>query len=397
MSKKKLLGKLSMIGFGTVFQILSSFSTAIVAYFIFAKHDEAIWGQFAANWMVISWLSLLFNFGCKEALLKEFSTTKAKPTLLCKQNMSARLPLLIICILALLVLKKFSQSLTLIPILIASFIVNSFQPLFIFEKRFKLLFITEILALGTQLLFLFKTKTSLHLNFLLLSFLMYLGIKIFSILFIYRRNLIPQMNFIFYPAILKSLGPFFLLALGGMLVNKADLMVVTAQLGDTTKAQYHIISTFSSVGIVGAHALLQPFIKQVYRINIQAFNKIALSYFLWGVIISMVYSLCLLALTDYFFNFELSYTTLILVYFIELIFFAINPMVFYIFRIDKQNYFVVLVLIAGFFSLLFAFVFVKPFGIEGALFSNFTGNFILLALLWITKRYLKERELLVIK
>jgi O-antigen/teichoic acid export membrane protein len=231
---------------------------------------------------------------------------------------------------------------------------------------------------------LFASYKLLQLNYLIISFLIYYLIKGFSLFFIYGAALIPssiQINF----SELKPLLPFFLLALGGMLVNKADFIIVTALLDDISKAHYQVISTFSTMGIIAAHALLQPFMKEIYRINWDSFKSIAKQYFMVGIVLSLCYTLLVYFAISVFFEFNLSINSLVLLYAIELIFFATNPMIFFLFRNDKQHQLVTIVIVAGTFTLLCAWLFVKPFGINGALLANLIGNCLILIFLWVLK------------
>jgi O-antigen/teichoic acid export membrane protein len=203
---------------------------------------------------------------------------------------------------------------------------------------------------------------------------------------IFNQKIFPQWKMVFNFYLLKPLWPFFLLTLGGMLINKSDLMIVAALLSDSTKAHYQILSTFSTMGIIAAHALLQPFIKQIYRVNNAAFKKIAKSYFLAGLVISLFYVFGVVLITSYFFQIKLSSIAIVLLYLIELVFFAINPLVFYIFRMDKQQHFVTIVIVSGVFSLISAFFLVRQFNMLGALSSNLLGNCLMLILLWNAKQ-----------
>jgi O-antigen/teichoic acid export membrane protein len=60
-------------------------------------------------------------------------------------------------------------------------------------------------------------------------------------------------------------------------------------------------------------------------------------------------------------------------------------MIFFLFRNDKQHDLVTIVMVAGIFTLLCAWLFVEPFGINGALLSNFFGNCLMLIFLWVIK------------
>ena len=107
---------------------------------------------------------------------------------------------------------------------------------------------------------------------------------------VFRKEILPQSIEIKF-SLFKTLLPFFLLALGGMMVNKADFIMVTALLDDSSKAHYHIISTFSTMGIIAAHAVLQPFMKEIFRINWESFKRIAQKYFGIGIILSLLFIL----------------------------------------------------------------------------------------------------------
>jgi O-antigen/teichoic acid export membrane protein len=389
----KALKRFFLISNGAFFQLLSAFSTAIVAYFVYEENSVEIWGQFASIWVVVSILTLVFNFGNKDFLLKEFSISNTNTKIISNQYMSLRLPLLIVSLFFLIAWFNFEKGIVLLPIIIATFFVNSFQPLLIFEKRFAFLLGSELLAITAQLLFLFYIKNSFNLAVLLISFLIYNLVKLLMMMSVFKKLMIPQIKIGFNFSALSPLLPFFLLTLGGLLINKSDLMLVAAFLSDSTKAQYQILSTFSTMGIIAAHALLQPFIKQIYRVNNNAFDKISKSYFLAGIVLSLLYVFMVLYITNYFFKIQLSSLSVILLYFIELVFFAINPHVFYIYRNDKQHHFVSIVLISGIISLLAAFFLVKQFDIQGALFANLLGNCVMLILLLNAKRKIYNQTL----
>jgi O-antigen/teichoic acid export membrane protein len=382
--KSKFLQRLLMISNGVVFQLINAFSTAIIAYYVMANKHTAIWGKFAGIWVLISLFTMVFNFGSKDYLLKEYSKSKMLAFDVTRTNLVLRFPLLLVCIIISCFLFPLDQLFLIIIILLASFVVNSFHPILIYEKRFNFLLIVELIAILSQLIFLFSSYKGLQLNYLIISFLIYYLIKCFSIFFIYGAALISssiQINF----SKLKPLLPFFLLALGGMLVNKADFIIVTALLDDISKAHYQVISTFSTMGIIAAHALLQPFVKQIYRINWDSFNNIAKKYFFAGVLLSLLFTVVVYFVISVFFKFNLSTISLVLLYAIELIFFATNPMIFFLFRNDKQHDLVTIVMVAGIFTLLCAWLFVKPFGINGALLANLIGNCLILIFLWVLK------------
>jgi O-antigen/teichoic acid export membrane protein len=383
-SKSKFLQRLLMISNGVVFQLINAFSTAIIAYYVMANKHTLIWGKFAGIWVLISLFTLVFNFGSKDYLIKEFSKSKMLAFDFTKTNLVLRFPLLLVCIIISCFLFPLDQLFLIIIILLASFVVNSFHPILTYEKRFNFLLIVELIAILAQLVFLFSSNKILQLNYLIISFLIYYLIKSFSLFFIYGKALIPlSVEISLYK--LKPLTPFFLLALGGMLVNKADFIIVTALLDDISKAHYQVISTFSTMGIIAAHALLQPFMKEIYRINWDSFKSIAKQYFLGGIVLSLLYTVLIYFAISVFFEFNLSINSLVLLYAIELIFFATNPMIFFLFRNDKQHHLVIIVLIAGTFSLLCAWLLVKPFGINGALLANLIGNCLILIFLWLLK------------
>ncbi len=383
-ARSKFLQRLLMISNGVVFQFFNAFSTAIIAYYVIANRHTLIWGKFAGIWVIISLCTMVFNFGSKDFLIKEFSKSTAKPIDITRSNMVLRLPFLLACIMISFFIFPLDQLFIIIIILLVSFAVNSFHPLLIYEKRFNFLLSVELIAILTQLIFLFVSSKAFQLNYLIISFMIYYLIKYFSLFLVYGKELIPQLIQLNFTK-LKPLLPFFLLALGGMLVNKADFMIVTAVLDDTSKAHYHIISTFSTMGIIAAHALLQPFVKEIYRINWESFKSIAKKYFFVGMLLSLLYTMIVYFVISVFFKFDLSVISMVLLYTIELTFFAANPMIFFLFRNDKQHHLVTIVLGAGTITLLCASLFVKPFGINGALLANFTGNCLMLIFLWVVK------------
>jgi O-antigen/teichoic acid export membrane protein len=383
-SKRKFLQRLLMISNGVIFQLLNAFSTAIVAYFVILNNHMIIWGKFAGIWVIISLFMVVFNFGNKDFLLKEYTKSNTKAIDITKYNMWLRTPFLLSCILISFLIFPLNQLFFILLILLVSFIFNSFYPLLVYEKKFNYLLLIELFAIVVQLVFLYISRGFLQLNDVIISFLMYYSIKFFSLFFIVRTSILTYSAPVNFKKI-KGLIPFFLLAFGGMLVNKADFIIVTAMLDDLSKAHYQIISTFSTMGIIAAHAILQPFIKEIYRINWASFTKIATKYFLVGILLSFMFTVAVYSFSNLFFKINLSVISLVLLYFIELIFFATNPLIFFLFRNDKQHHLVKIVMMSGMFTLFTAYLLVKPYGINGALFANLIGNCLMLIFLSLLK------------
>ena len=136
-SKNKFLQRLLMISNGLAFQLINAFSSAIIAYFVMANKYTLLWGKFAAIWVLISLFTIVFNFGSKDYLIKQYSTSLIRAIDLTKTNMILRLPLLLACVATSLFIFPFNELLQINLILLSSFVVNSFHPLLIYEKRFK--------------------------------------------------------------------------------------------------------------------------------------------------------------------------------------------------------------------------------------------------------------------
>jgi O-antigen/teichoic acid export membrane protein len=385
---ERWIKRLLMIGHGVVFQLVNAFSTAIVAFLVIKTNHASLWGKFAGIWLLITWLMLLFNFGSKDFLLKSFSLPNANIRVQLQRVFFVRLPILVVCITCTIFIFPLKQTMLIAGILLLSFIINSFQALLIFERQFKFLMLAELSAVASQIAFLLSKKDDLNLVVLLFSFLIYHVVKTLLIFFKCKRSFNVQAIHIDY-SLLRSLFPFFLLTLGGMLVNKSDFLMVTALLNDENKALYQVISTFSSMGIIAANTLLQPFVKQMYRVQWELFHVILKKYFVAGIILSLLYTITVCFGIQLFFKYQLSFFAMILLYAVELIFFAINPLVFYLFRKDKQQHFVVIVLIAGFISLLSAWLLVPIYGVEGALLANLLGNMCMFILIWRAKLQLE--------
>jgi O-antigen/teichoic acid export membrane protein len=381
-----------IIGNGAIFQLLNAFGAAIIAYFIINFHSPALWGKFATLWLYISWFTLLINFGNKDYLLKEYSLKTFHILGLTKSVLLIRIPILILSIIITYLIFHANESIVIIPILIFSYIINSYQPLLIFEKKFSLLLLIESVAIIGQLAYILYQGNSLNLIDILISFLIYNAVKLPLFLIKYHFTLKFLYSEIAFKE-LKNLLPFFLLTIGGMLINKADFMMVAAYLDDHQKAYYQLISTFSNIGIIVAHAVLQPFTKQIYRVNKLSFEKIAKKYFQLGILLSILFVAIVYLVLHLLFNFQLSMASILLLYIIELVFFATNPWIYYLFRNDKQDVFLRILIVSGLSSLAAAFFGVQIWGIEGALCSNLTGNFIML--IWI--RHIKSKEIRSVK
>ena len=164
--------------------------------------------------------------------------------------------------------------------------------------------------------------------------------------------------------------PFFLPSIIGFVQSKADIYVVALSLSQNRLAEYQIFITLLSMIHQVALLIVTPYTKNIYRLNDQLINRLALKFFRWGVVISLLSMPVIYFIITFYYQFILEWN----IYGIGLL--LILPLFFYSiktyqwFKHNNQYKVVVINLLMGLASLLLSIALIPYWGIAGALAAN---------------------------
>lgn len=365
----------------------------LVSLVVIQSNSLELWGEFTEALVTVNFLSVLLAFGNKDYLVRAFS--KHPSTLKSQWNKIfwSRIPILIFAVTCLYFL-TYDTSLFLICAvwLTLNFIQQSFDSLVLFFKNFRQTLLIELLCSILLLGFLIYFGNKITLQLLLLSYAGAQVIRTLLLLGMYWAHLDFPRSSSFSLAELKLLTPFFLLGLGGFLVDKADLLCVSIFLPHSEKASYQIISNLCNMGIVAASMVLVPFTKNIYRINAATFNVLHRNFNFFGALYSLSFMLGVYVLCNLLFKIEFT----VWVYFGFLInIFAFTLFLPYMFLFTKHNWqsqAVYLMLASGVFTFLLSALLVPKFNQEGAATACALGQIALLLSTRFVAQHLKNKS-----
>lgn len=361
--------------------LVKAVSGLLSAWLVLHYTRTELWGEFTNYWVTLSVLSTISSFGNKEFAIREMSKQPAQADSIWNSCLYSRMflflplvPIFIYCFNDRTILLYASSW------LILNFIQQSFESISIFEKKFRLALIIEFLGAGTTLLFLVTSLNGLQGEQILLAFILgQLTRTIVSLIFFQKHILWPKKVFFSFSQ-LRRLFPFFLLGIGGFLIDKSDLICVNSYLDSSQKASYQILSNICTMGLVAASLVLIPFSKNIYRLNAKTFQRFNNSYAIFGIFFSLAFIAFAFGILDYFYQLNFSLAIYFWFFMNILAYTFFLPKMYFFTQQNEQFLALKLILFAGLCTFLIAFFMVKYHGILGAAFSCAAGQFILLAL-----------------
>ncbi len=365
----------------------------LISLVIIHFNSLELWGEFTEALIAVNFLSVLLAFGNKDYLVRAFSSHPSTLNTQWNKIFWSRAPLLIFALVCLYSINNNTSLFLICAVwLILNFIQQSFDSLVLFFKNFRQTLLIELLSSLLLLGILIFIGNKITLQLLLISYAGAQAMRTLLLLGMYWAHFdFPRSSF-FSLGELKKLMPFFLLGLGGFLIDKADLLCVSIYLPHSEKASYQIISNLCNMGIVAASMVLVPFTKNIYRINTAAFNVLHKNFNFFGALYTLSFMLGVYVLCKWLFKIE--FTVWVYLGFLVNIF-AFTLFLPYMFLFTKHNWqshAVYLMLASGGFTFLLSALLVPKFNQEGAATACALGQIALLLSTRFVAQQLKNKS-----
>ncbi|WP_242085156.1 hypothetical protein [Aestuariivivens sediminis] len=216
---------------------------------------------------------MIYSFGNKEFLLKEFSKTPSKIKLLFNEAFTSRLPFLFLTMLGAVILYPQSSHLAFMILLLSGYVCNAFSTLVIYNKNFSTAILIELLAFSVFVSLIWISKPSTIVSLFNLFAIQY-GLKM-ALYMLLIKNMglqLSPLNFSFH--YIKKTVPFFLIGLIGFINTKVDLFLIIYFEKNETIALYQIITNFFIMVQSLSVIISLPFTKHIYRLKYDLLLKI---------------------------------------------------------------------------------------------------------------------------
>lgn len=362
---RKNINKLFAVISNGAAQVIPGALNLMVSVIVVRLFSAEWWGRIIELQLVYYVTGSIVSWGNKEYLLREFSKNPAHIHALFRKGFSTRaLYLLLPCCVLLLFLYDPFISLNLMVWVSSRFIIQSYESVSTYEKKFVPFILSEgsaflVMAIG---FFLWPGPLTYRDLILLLS-LGYLA-KVPVVVFSFRQ----------YPVLsitdrkqLKYSWLFFVLAFTGFLSTKIDLAVVDILMPKSELAMYQVITNFFILIRTASAFILYPFVKNIYRFSIQTIEKSARHLLLAGLGICIAGLAVQFTLIKTVYLFEVPFLWYIYGAVYILPGFWFSPFVFYLFGEHKQHLVIYGNLLSMITSICLCFALIPLFGIPGAL------------------------------
>jgi O-antigen/teichoic acid export membrane protein len=365
MNKLILIGINALRGFsGPVFNFL----IALFAIKLFGKEN---WGTMINALLSIFLIVFLISWGNKEYLVRKYSKQPSKIFYAFYSNFLTR-SLLLPLSLFLLLFFPLQIAFWSILLTILMHCYNALESLIIYNQKFGVQFIAEIIAFGSIIssLFFFENfSLELFLKLYCFAFILKLFIIIIN-LKIWKEHFSFKISLNEFTATFS----FFMLGLSGWIVSKIDLYIVNFTMPKEQISEYQIAITAFLLIQSLSYFIILPFNKHFYRLpekTIQKIKKIVASVSLPIVAIS-TFAVWFILEKIAQLNLPTSFYILGGLSCIPTYFFIVDIMIYY--RNKKETSILKINFINAFINLILTFFLIQKMGIMGAIISVFINQ-----------------------
>jgi O-antigen/teichoic acid export membrane protein len=379
-------------------QFLPPVCQLLLSFFIVRQGNLSLWGNYVALLLIPSLLLQVTVWGNKEYLLRTFAQKPQEIAFQWQNNVLARLP--VFCLMA--ILYVFLPNDTdhqgwLIGWMLGQFCYQSFQVLFLYNRSFTASSLLELFGFLLTAAAVWYAGEALTMIWLLQVTCLVTGLKVMvsGILFPKAFSSLFANRFHFRSGLvsLKKSGPFFLLSLVGMLAYKMDVYTIKYLLPKPELGQYFLLNTalFQIQGF--SNIILQPFLKNRYRLSAASVDKLELLFVKIGLLLPIPALAGSFLLFHYFYKITFVIDLYLLGYFYVIPVFLYVNLVYGLLRQSRQRVVTIIFFLGSLLNLGGCILLVPHYGIKGALLSGVIMQWLILAMLagckktyWIPKR-----------
>ncbi len=334
----KLLKRFQIILANSAHTLLLPAFNLLISLLVIRLASRSLWGEFVTVLILMNLAIHIMHWGSKEYLLREFSRSPKRQgrdwqSVLLSRSMLAALFLLCVIFWPGSAFQKGGLALW----GIGALLYKSFDVLVLFHRRFLTALALEVIVIGLIVGIIWWQPASLGVDLLIMLFAISAWLKAVGLLWLFRREITRGENGQFEAVFFMKALPFFLLGFSGMLQSQTDLYCVVWFLTREDAGFYQVFINMMIYLQVIASLILQPFLKNIYRLSQQAIRKISLKLFLLGICMILPSLTAVWALLTYLYQFALNATLLILGGLFVLPIYAYLPIVYQLYKAGGEK------------------------------------------------------------
>ncbi len=375
----KSLRRLNLIAWNTAFNVVIPVFSLIFSAIIIRIHTPALWGEITAYVLMMMVTNRLISWGHKEFLLKTFSIRPKDIAAIWQKNVFSRAFLAVIASLGLLLFfREFESWASLTFFIVGIFFYRAFDPVTIYLKQFKAALIIEVIGflgvLAGILIYQQDLTALLYLRMLAASYM----IKSLIYIYLYRKDLLPANYFAFNLLQLRQASPYLILTFIGLFGNQINSYSLAILGDDDQLGRFQVLFILFMYVRNGAYFILQPFLKNLLRVNKKTHTAIIRKIFPLGIFLSVLGGVAIAILFPivYAFGFSWEIYAVGVLYAIPYYLFAVKSI--NLIKNSQERLLVIIGLISILTNLVLDVILIPSMGITGALIAAAVGQWVIL-------------------
>ena len=323
-------------------------------------------------------LTQLASWGNYEYLMRELSKFPKKISAIFQVAFIARIPLIIIALIATGVVYK-TNLLPWMSVWVLSAIINSsLNVLIVYSRRFLPTVIIDFITFTPVLLWTYFNQDELTYDKIIVLLSITTFLKTVFLVLLNKDVLLKNWTLKFDISFYTNATFFFLIGLSGFLQSKSDLYVVNFFLNKTEVGIYQVVITAFIMLQSLSGLLLMPFTKNIYRLSNEKIKNLTVKFIVLGLAITIAGSICIGYSINQLYHFELPFDYFILGGLFAFPSFCYLPTIYQLYR-NKQELQVMIINFAGaLFNILFTYILIQHISIKGALIGSMLAQWSIL-------------------
>jgi O-antigen/teichoic acid export membrane protein len=378
----KIFNKLTPILGNSLYQLLPGLVNQVLAFFVIKQSGANNWGQVVSLLLVYYIATHIISWGNKDYLLLQFSKYPAKINQYLQQSTLTRsLVLLFPTIVLVLVYYPFQTAAYLASWILLRFIAQAMETVIINERNFSLALRSEAAAF----VFLLFGLAFWHHNLsfqeaLLLVLLSHFGRVIWLMPSLISKLKETRFNQ-FDLAHLWVSVPFLLMGLIALLQLKIDLYILNELSTKSITGSYQVLMSFVAMFLAVPGLIINPFIKNVYRLQSNQLKSLQYKFMGLGLMISVLTTPVLWAVMFYVYQLNFSVVTYLLIALLMCLPFMYAFDVYRLYKANAQNKVLAINTVGIGIIFLCCLIFIPLWPINGALMAQLLAQIFLVLLL----------------
>jgi O-antigen/teichoic acid export membrane protein len=247
-------------------QLVVPFANFVVSYLVISAASAELWGAFVVRLVLVSLTVHVLAWGNHETLLRAFSREPQAMSSLWRRSLATRGVFLVLAVAGCIVLGLRGADLGWTVLwVVAALGYQSLAVVVLYTRRFGVAVAAELVGISVTAVLLVTSTGGLDLTVVTRAVAAGFAARLAVGLAAFGRKLLDGLGLSFDGRHLVEATPFFLTGLSGLLISKADLLVVTAVLAPAEVGAYQVLlSLFTAVQGLAAVAYT-PFLRELYR------------------------------------------------------------------------------------------------------------------------------------